>query len=452
MSDLVALCDRAVRVALRAGADGAEAFALREWGGSAELEKHQLASAEWVETSGFGVRVLKDHRVGFAYASTEDRFKAAAQEALKTTRLGKALPRFRFPGPAKAKAVAGLFDRRVVALRAEDLLDHGAAILDAVTDVRDDLLVAGGSVHAGGNETALVNSEGLERHGKDTGLAAHAYVVQRKDGVSTGFASRESTTVRLDAAAIGREAADLAVRSSRPRKLEKGGTLPCVVRPEPASDLLSTVTVPGLYGKPAHRGESFYSGKLGKAVAHPTLTLVDDATVPGGLGSASFDDDGVPTGARKVLAKGVLKAYLYDVYDASEYASATTANAVRAHAFDGRSYKSPPSTSALQMRLEAPQARTEKLVASLDDGLLLHDMMGVHTANAASGDFSVTSSVVFRIRRGSIEGPVAPLSIAGNVHAALKDGVRLGDDVKPMSGSPAWTLPSVLFGGFSATP
>jgi PmbA protein len=452
MSALLPACERAVRTARRAGADAAEVFALLDRGGSVDLEKGDVVAAEWAETLGFGVRLVKGGRVGFAYASVEDRVPEAVQAALRAARLGKPLPKFRFPSPRRAPRVAGLYDPRVASLGGEELLGYAGELLDAVMGVRKDLLVAGGGVHLGLTESAVANSEGLERHSRETGLGGSLYVVQRRDGVSTGFASAESTRADMRWDRIGREAGELAVRSSKPALLEKGRTLSCIVRPDSAADLLGTVTVPSLYGKPARRGESYYSGKIGKRVMHAKLHLVDDATVPRGLGSAAYDDEGVPTAPRKLIASGVLKSFLFDHYDAAEHGDKATGNAVRIHPFDGRSYKSPPTTSALQIRVVAPQTTTEKLVASVDDGLLLHDMMGVHTANAVSGDFSVTSSVLFRIRKGAIEGPVAPLSVAGNVHKSLVKGLRLGDDAKPIGGSPAWNLPSVLFEGFTVTP
>lgn len=445
-------CERAVRLAVRMGAESSEVFALRDQGGTVDMEKGDVAGAEWSETLGFGIRIVKNKRVGFAYASVEERLKDAVEAALRASKLGKPLPKFEFPGPRRPPRVTGLYDPRIASLGGEELLSFAGELLDAVVDVREDLLVAGGGIHVGVTEAAVANSQGLERTSKETGLGGSAYVVQRRDGVSTGFANAESTRSDLKWARIGREAGDLAVRSSNPQKLEKGKAMACILRPDPAADLLGTVTIPSLYGKPARRGESYYSGKVGKRVMHDKVSIVDDATIPRGLGSTPFDDEGVPSAPRKIVAAGTLKSYLFDHYDAAEHGDRATGNAVRAHPFDGRSYKSPPTTSALQIRVVAPHTTTEKLVASVDDGLLLHDMMGVHTANAVSGDFSVTSSVVFRVRKGAVEGPVAPLSVAGNVHKALGKGLRLGDDVKAIGGSPAWNLPAVLFEGFTVTP
>lgn len=452
MSRLLADCETAVRRALRGGARAAEAFGLREGSSSIQVEKGALTAAEWNESTGLGLRVVRDARVGFAYATRPEEVPDAIEAALRAARTARPLPRFSFAAPKPAPSVAGLYDPRVARLESVDLLEFGGLLLDAVAARGPDLLVAGGGADASTTEWAVANSEGLARSHRDTGLSGSLYVVRHKDGVSTGFANAQSTRRDVDWQRLGDAAATLCLESARARPLARSGRLPCVIRPDPAGDLLSTITIPSLYGKPVHRGESYYAGKRGRRIAHARLSLVEDPRIPRGVGSTPVDDEGVPTRSRRLIDRGVLRSFLYDRHDAAQFNGEPTASALRIDAFSGRSFKSPPGTAAHQVRLEAPRTTTEKLVASVDDGLLLHDLMGVHTANVASGDFSVTSSVLFRIRKGAVEHPVAPLSVAGNLHEALARDVRLGDDVKMMGGGPALALPSVLFDGFAVTP
>lgn len=452
MSDLSHDCDVAVRAAMRAGADGAEAFALDEWGASAEVEKDSLTHAEAGASRGLGLRVLKDARVGFAFATRPDMVDQAVTDALKAARLSKRTPAFEFPRARKHATLRGVWDARLAELEGPDLLEGAGTMIDAVKDVRKDLRVAGGSVNVGQSECAVVNSEGVDKTHRETSISAHLYVIQSRDGVSTGFSHQEATRYKMAWQGLGKEAGELAVASAKPAKLDGAGPRICLVRPDPAADLLTTITIPSLYARPAHRGESYYTGKVGKRVMHEKISLVDDPTLPASVGSVPFDDEGTPTKVVKPVAGGVLKTFLYDALDAAEYKGKPTGHALRMHSLDGRSFKASPHTSANQVRLVAPSTTTAKLVAGIDDGLLLHDMMGVHTANAVSGDFSVNASIVFRVRKGAVEGPVAPLSVAGNLHQALKRGLRLGDDVKTVGGAPSVVLPTVLFEGFTATP
>lgn len=449
---LLSLAEAAVKRALRAGAEQAEAFVLRESGAEVALEKNQFASTEWGEEFGIGLRVVRDHRLGFSYVTRPQEVLEGVREALKHSRLGKPLKGFRFPAPAPAPTVRDCFDANVADAEAEAFVEAGSRLIRTVHSVRGDLNLAGGSVGAGRAEVAVANSEGLALQSRSTGIGVHAFVVQEKDGVSTGFSSAQSCRLDVDYEAVGREAAELALASRRPKKLSKGGRWDCLVRPEPASDLFGTITLAALSGRSAHRNESFYSGKVGRRVAHAKVSLVDDATTPGGLGSAPTDDEGVPSRALRPLQKGTLQTFLYDAATAHEHGGRLTGHGIRSHGLGGRSYKGFPTPAARQVRFEAPQRGTEKILSALDRGLVLHNLMGVHTANTVSGDFSVTSTVLFEVRKGAVVGPVAPVGVSGNLHAELRRGFTLGDDVKRMGGEGAMDLPSVLFSGFTVTP
>lgn len=449
---LLRLAERSVAAGRKAGAEGAEAFVQREAGGSVSLEKNDLSSAEWSEEFGIGLRAVRKGRVGFAYVSRAERLSAGWKEALQSAALGKELPAFRFPAPTKVPRVAGVLDPRILDLEGEDLVGAARQLVESVQGVRRDLVVAGGGVSAGWTDVAVANSEGVGVASRATGMSASVYVVQSRDGVSTGFASSDSTRRDVRADAVGREAGALAVSAAKPKPLSKGGPLPCLVRPDPAGDLLSTITLASLEGRTAHRRESYYSGKVGRSIMHSRVSLLEDPRTPGGLGSAPFDDEGVASRLLRPVARGVLRSFFYDAATAREFGGRSTASAVRSHAFEGRSYKSPPTAGSRQVRLEAPARATEKLIAGVDRGLLVHDMMGVHTANTVSGDFSVTSSLLFRIERGAVAGPVRPLSIAGNLHRELRRGLTMGDDLKRMGGDGGMDLPSLLFEGFTVTP
>lgn len=451
-NDLLRTAEKVVAYAVRHGADAAEAFVERSETGGVHVEKNLVRGVEAESTQGIGLRIVRGGRVGFAHFARPAEVAEALRDAEGTARLGKRLPRFSFPPPRPVPRVSGVFDARIAQLEAAGLLSHARDLVRGAREARRDVDVTEAGASFGHLQMAIANSEGLRRAGEETSVSASCFVVQSKEGVSTGFATQESTRLDLDPLALGEEAGRLALAARNPAKVEAGGRRTLILRPDPAADLLSTVTLEALVGRSARRGESYYSGKIGRRVAHPKVSVVDDPTLARGLGSSPFDDEGVPSHRYAPISRGVLKGYFFDRAAAAEFRSRETGSALRVHPFDGRSYKSPPGAGARNVRLEAPGTRTEKLVAGVDDGLLVHDMMGVHTANLASGDFSVTSTVLFRIRKGAVEGPVAPVAVAGNVHQALRDGLLLGDDWKKTSAEGAVEIPSVRFDSFTVTP
>jgi PmbA protein len=450
--DLLGLAESIIAKAPRLGADAAEAFVLRSASGSVRIEKNEVGGVETDTSFGIGLRVVKDHRVGFAYVTRPEQAAQGIKDALEASKLSIVLKTFHFPSQQKLPKVAGLHDPKIEGMEAPTAIAASRELARSARAVHRKLNVTEAGYGYGSDHAAIANTEGLAAEHRETGVSASCFVVQSEQGVSTGFASRHSTRLDLDPSELGKEAADLALRARRPTKLEKPASLPILLRPDPSADLFGTITVPSLFGKAAHRDESYYSGKLGRRIAHDKFSLVDDPTRPGGLGSAPFDDEGAASRPFAPIRRGVLKGFLFDLASAAEYDRKTTSSAVRIHPFDGRSHKSPPATSGRNLVVEAPRRATPKLIAQIDEGLLVHDMMGVHTANTVSGDFSVTSSTLFRIRKGAVEGPVAPVSIGGNFHRALRKGLWIGDDPKQVADEGSILVPTCRFDGFTVTP
>jgi PmbA protein len=120
---------------------------------------------------------------------------------------------------------------------------------------------------------------------------------------------------------------------------------------------------------------------------------------------------------------------------------------------DGRSFRAPPRPTGRNLILAAPRPASD-LLDGIASGLMVYDTMGVHTANAATGDFSVSSTTVFRIRRGEIAGPAKPVMLAGNLPDLLRGAEGMGSDGQWVGGafSPAcvW-LGSIRLPGLRVT-
>ncbi|MBI4715905.1 MAG: TldD/PmbA family protein, partial [Nitrospirae bacterium] len=142
---------------------------------------------------------------------------------------------------------------------------------------------------------------------------------------------------RLDSPeSVGRTAAQRTVRRIGARKVSTC-QVPVVFDPETASTLLHNLfTV--VSGYSLYKGASFLGGRLGERIAPESLTVIDDGTLPGGLGSKPFDGEGVPTQKTVVVDQGILTHYLTDSYSGRKLKLPSTGNA-------GRGIGDPPSVS-----------------------------------------------------------------------------------------------------------
>jgi PmbA protein len=269
---------------------------------------------------------------------------------------------------------------------------------------------------------------------------------------STGFDTETSRLRNIDYEAVGRNAGELAKLTANPKKFGKSVELEVIFRPYALASLLEYITAPSLYGESAYKGESVYAGKLDELVASENLTIADNQVLPNGINSGIIDDEGIPARRVDLIKNGMLTSYLFDLYTGAEYGEQSTGNATRSERWaSGKSYKSPPSVKAKNIVIEARRndyKPMEKLQAEMEHGIIVHDILGAHTSNPASGDFSVSSTILFEVKRGEIISPLKTVMLSGNFHKLLNNITGFGNDFKRVAGGFSQVsayVPSVRF-------
>jgi PmbA protein len=218
---------------------------------------------------------------------------------------------------------------------------------------------------------------------------------------------------------IGREAARRAVRRLGARK---GPTMevPVVFDPLTAASLLRSIGA-AASGPSLYRGTSFLIGQHGKTVASPNVTIVDDPTMPQGLGSRPFDGEGLPSRRTVLVDRGVLASYLLDSYSARRLGLTATGHAAR----EGGGGVTVGYTN---LYLEPGPWAPEEIVRSVDRGLYVTELIG-HGINVATGDYS-RGAVGFWIEGGELAHPVEEITIAGNLRRMMQDVEMVGGDLR----------------------
>ena len=163
------------------------------------------------------------------------------------------------------------------------------------------------------------------------------------------------------------------------------------------------VVPPAMTGEKMVRKESFWSDRLGQQVINPALSIHDNGVLEGGMSSGSRDAEGVPRQRQVLVENGRLATMLWSTRDAAQQvaegrvdAAASTGSATSG------SHQSPPSTGCTELFLtsaEAPRT-TDELLAHMGDGYVVNSVMGAHTANPSSGDFSRTTSSILKVEGG----------------------------------------------------
>jgi len=184
---------------------------------------------------------------------------------------------------------------------------------------------------------------------------------------------------------------------------------------------MGTTFLPALSGRNVHAGRSRLAPFLGQEVCDTALSLVDEPLHPRGLGSCLWDGEGTPTRVLKLVEKGVLRCFAYDLKTAYQFGKETTGNAVRSGLGGG------VGIGFHCMTLDGPRREICE-----EETLWAHDVIGAHTANPLTGDFSVELANAYLCRGGTPEYPVRKAMLSGNVFEMLREIEGLSREEKVM--------------------
>ncbi|MGL4373409.1 MAG: metallopeptidase TldD-related protein, partial [Turicibacter sp.] len=221
------------------------------------------------------------------------------------------------------------------------------------------------------------------------------------------------------------------------------GTYPIVLKNLVAADIIEAMS--GIFSAEAvEKDLSLLKGKLNTTIASDCLTLVDDPHLIDGLGSASFDGEGVATFYKEVISNGELITYLHSLTTAKTFGVNPTGNASRP------SFKSSVNINPTNMYIKPTESSVDDLLKAIDNGVFITDVQGLHAGlNVISGDFSLSASG-FHIEDGVLTHPIHEITIAGNFFEVLKNIEGIANDLEfGMSaiGSPALSIKSLTVAG-----
>ncbi len=446
---LLSQAEDAVLRLLGLGADCAEAYVASSSSVSVDVEKDVVTYTTSDSEEGIGLRVVRDGRLGFAYTSDPSKITEAGRNALDLTRLAPVTGYILPVGGDPYAEIPGLDDPALVAMEPEEAVEMSGELVEAAREVHPDASVAGGGVGFGQGVIAVANSEGVSVASHGTSISVGAYVVLRDATVSTGYESFSSRVKDIDARAVGKAAAQMALEGQGAKALEKGGEMTVIFRPTALAELLDHTLVPSVIGDAAQRGESAFTGREGQQVTAPDVTVVDDPTIPGGLSSGQSDDEGISSRPNVLIDGGVLQGFLYDSFTANQYGLQSTGNAVRG---GGSGWKNQPEAGVSNVVVKVPsRGDLDDLVAEVDRGLLIHDIMGAHTANKSTLDFSVNTTMPFEVRKGEIVGVRDPAMLGGNLGDLLQKVLGAGGRPRQCPIGANVVLPWIAMDGVTVT-
>lgn len=359
----------------------------------------QRVSANTEDLSREGIKELLEHTIDMMPYGSEDEAYGLADPELC---MGRA-------------ANLGIFDHQVASLT-PDYHKDAALLMEkaALGHDRKIKTVEGSSSSASFSTIRYASTSGIYHACRSSGVSLSVAAVAESQGLMQRdywYSNARRLRMLESPAQVGRIAATRALRRLNPQPV-KTQEVPVVFDPEIAAEFLGIIANL-VQGENIRLKTSFLAEKLGENVASELLTIRDDATMHGKLGSRPFDGDGVISRPCIVMEKGKLVSYLLDTYSARKLGFRSTGHA---------------GGKVSNFYLEAGGNWPEEIIASITEGLYVTEFMGFGV-NPLTGDFSKGASG-FWIKNGALTHPVEGITVAGNLKDMLMNIEMVGNDLQ----------------------
>jgi PmbA protein len=408
-SALTDLAERLVTAARRAGADAADALAVRSVSLAVEVREGAVEESERSEGDEVGLRVFVGRRQ--AVVSSNDVNADVAGLAERAVAMARAAPEDPFAGladPAQLARDIPNLDLLDPDLPSVTLLEERAKRAEsAALAVRGVTKSGGASASAGIGGMVLVTSQGFRgaylNSGQSvsmTAIAGEGMAMERDYDYSSALHGADLEPPEK----VGRSAGERTVERLNPRKVDTKRA-PVVFDRRVAGSLVGHLAG-AINGSAVARKTSFLKDQLGERLFRSGIDVIDDPRRRRGLRSRPFDAEGVVTRRLAVVEDGVLKSWFLDSATGRELGFATTGHAQRG-------VSSTPSPGPSNLHLSAGADTPEALLADIAEGFYVTDLIGMGV-NQVTGDYSRGASG-FWIENGRRSYPVSEVTIAGNL-------------------------------------
>ncbi len=387
---------------------------------SIELDsrKEELNFAKEEIDCGVGIRVIKDNKVGFAFTSDMNKIEEAAMQSIENTKLNKVDENYAFAEVEKVPEIKKVYDKKFNDLSLDESIEFLKNTIDTTIDQGCDITGSGFSASEG--RSLIINSNGVSIEDEGTGFGIGLSVTIQKDGqIATAYNSQSSRFFDLDGEKLAIEVCNLA-KSSLDTKPIDTNDYDVILDYYAATGLLQTF-ISAFNGENVMRGRSILKDKMGMEIANPNLTIVDNPLLENGMCTSKCDGEGSVSEKTELVKDGVLNSFIYDIYTANKQGVKTTSNGLRG------SYLTTPMISPTNVEFKFDEMKD---LSEIDKGVLTTSVLGAHTANPISGDFSVEASNAFKIENGELTDPINKAMISGNIFEIMKKVEGLKSEIK----------------------
>ena len=390
----------------------------------------------------FGIRLIHKNKIVSIQTTNQQNIEKEIEDAfqissgLKPREFWSGLPYKLTP-----KQLEGVFDEKLEKISGEKVMDIVQDMINSANNNKINTIT--GSLNIVSEQYEIANSNGLNLKDKATYIsgiinAESEYGTTPVSGI--GHASCR-TLSNFSAEQIGEDAKIMSVESINPQKIDSG-KYSIIFEPYSVGELLAFVIASNFNFKTFVEKKSCFSNNFEEKIAIDEFNLIDDPHIPEGIGTKSFDDEGIETEKNDLIKNGIFRNTFSNLFDSYKEGEQSTGNAFRIGSPMGRSSEPIPMAAPHNLKVSSGNTSQEEMIKNTKHGLLIGRLWYTYAVNPIKGDFSCTARSGIRIiENGQIINSGRSVRIIHNLPSLLKNISEIGNNQKSII---QWaSLPSI---------
>jgi PmbA protein len=421
--------------------DKAEIFSLEEKTDIIRFENSKLKDIDTKIQSGVSLRIQKEDKLGFAYTKNLYDREELLNNALSSL-AGGVEASFDFPSTKKS-SVLSTFDPSVEGISTADIVEECKRVSDFLSSKIKGQLDIFAALNI--SDLGIINSFGTDLKEKFSSysLSLNVFYPGSSSGIQRSLIGKNFK--RTDKKYLN-YIINTYNKSLKQVKFNKG-RMKVLFMPE-AIYVLIWRLLSGCNGKNIYNKQSPILNKLNEKIFDEKLTIYNDPLDDKMPGARSFDDEGVACGYFKLIEKGILKNFYYDLYYAEKMGVKSAGHGFKTAVWGGETVSMKPVPSLEHLYIKPGNKSFSELLALMDRGVIVAGALGAHSGNIPNGDFSIGADPGLYVEDGEIVGHVKDAMISGNIYDTMKNVAAIEDTYHPAY---MGTFPAILFDDVSLT-
>jgi PmbA protein len=427
-NDLLDLGSHIIQQAEKLGATQCEAYLESSRIIEVKMEKCRIRLASEKLDVGCGIRTVVGKQIGVSYITSllEGNLDQAVQDSIKAANASVPDPDFSSLASRDSTYpfVRGVFDKAVAQLACEEAVDMMTRGIQASQELSGELRnMVEGDFTSKAITRIVVNSLGINETSLETKAALTVYstIGSGEDKCASGDYQNTCTLREINPEMIGASSAQKALHLRRAKSISSGD-MPLILTPHALRAVLGFGFAEALNARKVQDGESYLVDSIGSEIASTELEIVDNALLPGAIGSRSFDAEGSPSQNTPLIISGVLRNYLHDSYSSSKAGVENTSNAFRS------SYRVTPSIKTSNLIVRPGTINLDDMISEMTEGVLCTDTFD--RPNMVTGELSAMIREGFLIKGGEVKHALKNTLFGITMQDLLRRITQIGSDVE----------------------